>query len=80
MTCYHPLKCYYPLQEDQDGKRHLIFNPEVVRNYNREKLPFLIDNDGFIDYTEMYVPCGNCIGCRLDYSRSWAIRSVHERY
>lgn len=78
MTCFHPLKCYYPLQEDQDGKRHLIFNPEVVRNYNREKLPFLIDNDGFIDYTEMYVPCGNCIGCRLDYSRSWAIRSVHE--
>lgn len=24
------------------------------------------------------VPCGQCIGCRLDYSRSWAIRMVHE--
>jgi len=24
------------------------------------------------------VPCGNCIGCRLDRSRSWAIRCVHE--
>lgn len=24
------------------------------------------------------VPCGHCIGCRLDYSRAWAERSVHE--
>ena len=24
------------------------------------------------------VPCGQCIGCRLDYSRSWAIRCLHE--
>jgi len=24
------------------------------------------------------LPCGNCIGCRLDRSRSWAIRCWHE--
>lgn len=24
------------------------------------------------------VPCGQCIGCRLDYSQSWAIRCLHE--
>lgn len=24
------------------------------------------------------VPCGKCIGCRLDYSRGWAIRCMHE--
>jgi len=24
------------------------------------------------------VPCGRCIGCRLDRSRTWAIRCVHE--
>lgn len=24
------------------------------------------------------VPCGNCIGCRIDKSRQWAIRCVHE--
>ena len=24
------------------------------------------------------VPCGSCIGCRLDQSRSWSIRCVHE--
>lgn len=26
----------------------------------------------------MEVPCGICIGCRLDYSQSWAIRCLHE--
>lgn len=26
----------------------------------------------------LQVPCGGCIGCKLDRSRSWAIRAVHE--
>lgn len=26
------------------------------------------------------VPCGKCIGCRLDYSRMWATRSVNEAF
>ncbi|AXH74859.1 MAG: replication initiator protein [Microviridae sp.] len=32
---------------------------------------------GFID-KEVQLPCGNCIGCRIDKSRMWAIRCVHE--
>ena len=24
------------------------------------------------------LPCGQCIGCRLEYSRQWAVRLVHE--
>lgn len=24
------------------------------------------------------VPCGQCIGCRLEYSRQWAVRIMHE--
>jgi hypothetical protein len=27
----------------------------------------------------LYVPCGQCIGCRLEYSRQWAVRCMHER-
>lgn len=27
---------------------------------------------------KMKVPCGQCIGCRIDQSRAWAIRIVHE--
>ncbi len=26
----------------------------------------------------MEVPCGQCIGCRLDYAQEWAIRCMHE--
>lgn len=27
---------------------------------------------------KLALPCGQCIGCRLEYSRQWAIRCVHE--
>lgn len=27
---------------------------------------------------ETALPCGQCIGCRLDYSRDWAMRIMHE--
>lgn len=27
---------------------------------------------------EVIVPCGKCIGCRLERSRQWAVRCVHE--
>lgn len=33
---------------------------------------------GFYDQP-MDVPCGQCIGCRLERSRQWAIRLVHEK-
>ena len=29
-------------------------------------------------YEKMDVACGQCLGCRLDYSRMWAVRIVHE--
>ena len=32
---------------------------------------------GYIDM-EVKVPCGQCIGCRLERSRQWAVRCVHE--
>lgn len=32
---------------------------------------------GFVDQ-EVKVPCGQCVNCRLDKSRDWAIRCLHE--
>lgn len=29
-------------------------------------------------YGSLTVPCGQCIGCRLEKSRQWAVRCVHE--
>lgn len=34
-------------------------------------------SDGFKDM-EVTVPCGRCLGCRLEHSRQWAVRCVHE--
>lgn len=32
---------------------------------------------GFVD-RELNLPCGQCIGCRLERSRQWAVRCMHE--
>ena len=29
-------------------------------------------------FEHLQLPCSRCIGCRLEYSRQWAIRCVHE--
>lgn len=29
-------------------------------------------------FTPLQVPCGQCIGCRLERSRQWAVRCLHE--
>lgn len=34
-------------------------------------------SDGFAD-RPVSVPCGQCVGCRLERSRQWAVRCVHE--
>lgn len=33
--------------------------------------------EGFVDLPVM-LPCGKCIGCRLEHARQWAVRCVHE--
>lgn len=32
---------------------------------------------GYVD-RELMLPCGQCIGCRLERSRQWAVRCMHE--
>lgn len=28
--------------------------------------------------SELQIPCGQCVGCRLEHSRQWAVRCMHE--
>jgi hypothetical protein len=61
------MPCYSPLQ----GYRAKFVNPTGKR-------PIVFNpNAGFRDLP-VTVPCGRCTGCRLEYSRQWAIRCVHE--
>lgn len=64
MTCYSPLQGYKSKALTKNGKRSIVFNPK--------------DALGTSHLFQMNVPCGQCVGCRLDYSRQWAIRCMHE--
>lgn len=59
--------CYHPL------KGYRSRSKSVNGKYYWVSSP----SDGVIDLP-MSVPCGNCIGCRLERSKQWAIRCVHE--
>lgn len=62
MPCYQPLRGYRALDVNPDTGKRPI-------TFNANKA-----------YTDLKVtlPCGQCIGCRLDKSRQWAIRCSHE--
>jgi len=42
------------------------------------KRPLVFDKSKGIPGTALQVPCGGCIGCRIDRSSSWATRLMHE--
>lgn len=81
MTCYHPITVFLPSTKDIDGKRRLIFSSELVNDFGViDDTPVIrsrSDHD-IIEGFKIKIPCGKCIGCRLDYSRDWAVRAVHE--
>ena len=62
------MPCYYPI----DGWRSKNVNPET----GKRSIVFTKDQ-AFLDMP-VKVPCGQCIGCRLERSRQWAMRCVHE--
>lgn len=62
------MPCFSPIT----GYRARVINPET----GKRSLVFNA-TDGFLDMP-VTVPCGKCSGCRLDYSRQWAVRCVHE--
>ena len=54
------------------------YRSRMGRNPETGKWPIVFNvADGYHDMP-VQVPCGKCIGCRLDYSRKWAIRCVLE--
>lgn len=69
MACYSPLKLWYDRRSrnEENGKLRII----KVTAHNDT-----LYDDGIVK--SMDIPCGQCIGCRLDYSRRWADRIMLE--
>jgi len=61
------MPCFNPLQ----GWRSKVANSSGRRGIVFNK------NHGFKDLP-VELPCGQCMGCRLEKSRQWAVRCVHE--
>lgn len=67
MACFHPIEAYQPagVGDARYGQpRRLRFS--FPADYDRAR------------YNVVKVPCGKCVGCRMDYSRQWANRCLLE--
>ncbi|AXH73209.1 MAG: replication initiator protein [Microviridae sp.] len=53
------------------------FRPYSVRHAVKGGITFRL-NEAFTDRPSFNIPCGQCIGCRLERSQSWATRLRHE--
>ncbi|AXL14719.1 replication initiator protein [Microviridae sp.] len=62
MTCFHPQKAFRKARPNPKTGKYPVV---IVKRSSKE--PGLIE-----------LPCGQCIGCRLDRSKAWAIRCMHE--
>lgn len=64
MTCFHPLHAFKMFnRRTPSGKSVIVFSENKIRGKAWE---------------EIKLKCGQCIGCRVDSSKAWAIRCVHE--
>lgn len=84
MSCYHPLKAF-PVGLTKDNKTQYkitSYKTHHVELINNNWIPVDISNissyatKSVLDFVE--IPCGKCIGCRMDYSRQWADRMMLE--
>ena len=68
MPCFHPLQAFFTVGED--GKKIVKFSNAGARLFYNDVKP-VGDNN-------LSIPCGRCMGCRLERSRQWAVRIMHE--
>lgn len=69
MSCYHPNVVIKDGSITPNGKENYRFIGKAKTDIRKEDL-----ESGLATY----VPCGQCIGCRLDKSREWADRMLLE--
>lgn len=62
MPCYYPLQAFRCFGRTTDSGKSLI----------------TFKKPSACRFEKLDLPCGSCIGCRLERSRQWAMRCVHE--
>lgn len=86
MVCYHPLTALRYFDDDR-GRDFLTFDVYVassskVNFFNASYRDKGFGKRSYFVYPSfpglLKLPCGQCIGCRINRSKDWAIRCVHE--
>lgn len=79
MPCFNPLLAipYKPIHPKYGQYMIVPAKDSHVIEFGDNK-PFYVDTKTGETLSMIRVPCGKCIGCRLDYSREWASRIVME--
>ena len=84
MSCKHPLKAFCVGIKD-NGKKEILVRPYRVNHLEYSKGAwrdvYIPDRSAYAEracYDWEEIPCGKCIGCRLEYSRQWANRCLLE--
>lgn len=82
MSCYHPLVAYWYKPEFLASRPGGLSRPVFISEYEGTKydysvslrVPFLARSC----LQQYLIPCGKCIGCRLDNCRQWTFRGLCE--
>ena len=69
MPCYHPLKAFKVRPETRDQSAKYVIASHKLEHVNYKGQSY---------YESIDIPCGKCIGCRLEYSKQWANRIMLE--
>lgn len=84
MPCYHPLVAF-DIGVLPSGKKKLKICPEYTDHLEMVNGNWIPCSGDFVSRSAervkqpfCKVPCGKCIGCKLEYSRQWANRCVLE--
>ena len=64
MACFKPLSAW---RNPSDPSGQLLFSYHTIGA-----------SSDHAERTCLKIPCGQCVGCRLEYSRQWAVRCCHE--
>lgn len=91
MPCNSPNKVFYNGVNHETGKKRVIFTSrhvDFIYRHNphdrwimaQNSEPSLFRSKGYQVITDGdLVPCGQCLGCRLDYARQWSARLMCEK-
>lgn len=85
MPCYRPMKGF-PFGKTKNGKdnfyitsfdvKHIEITGDQVKKVYHDGIISPFCDKAITEFIE--IPCGRCIGCRLDYAKMWADRCMME--